>query len=221
LADVPAPGSDAIIGDRAYGTSPEQVADLADAVARGLQDGGVLPVLKHLPGHGRANADSHERLPVVNTDLSELRQTDFAAFRPLAHLPLGMTAHVVYTAVDPTAPATTSKRVIGEVIRGEIGFDGALMSDDLSMGALSGSFAERTRASFDAGCDLVLHCNGKMPEMAQVAENTPALAGEAARRCAAALASRRDAGEFDIAEARSRFSAMIATVQPTESARTA
>lgn len=210
LADVPVPGADGVIGERAYGTSADTVAAIARAVAEGLRDGGVLPVLKHLPGHGRGNADSHERLPVVGTDRATLEATDFAAFRPLADLPLGMTAHVVYTAVDPVAPATTSARVIAEIIRGSIGFDGALMSDDLSMGALSGTIAERTRASLAAGCDLILHCNGKLDEMAEVAASTPPLKGDAARRADAALKSRRPAAPCDIAEARARFSAMMA-----------
>jgi beta-N-acetylhexosaminidase len=212
LADVPIAEADPVIGDRAYGMEPDKVAAIGGAVAHGLQEGGVLPVLKHLPGHGRANADSHERLPVVATDRATLEATDFAAFRPLAGLPLGMTAHVVYSAIDAVEPATTSARVIAEVIRGQIGFDGALMSDDVSMGALSGSIATRSRAALAAGCDLILHCNGRFEEMQTVAAETPALAGEAARRAAAALAARRPPLPFDRAEARARFSAMMAPV---------
>src|SRR5581483_9469462 len=147
LADVPMTGADPVIGDRAYGDTPEQVAALAGAVAAGLLEGGVLPVLKHLPGHGRATADSHHRLPVVDADRATLEATDFAAFRPLADLPLGMTAHVVFSAYDPLAPATTSVTMVAQVIRDSIGFGGLLMSDDVSMGALSGSLAERTRAA--------------------------------------------------------------------------
>jgi beta-N-acetylhexosaminidase len=158
IADVPVPGSDAVIGDRAYGTEPSTVAAIARAVAEGLQAQGVLPVLKHIPGHGRATADSHRALPVVEADRATLAATDFAAFRPLADLPLGMTAHVVYTAIDPIAPATTSVTVVRDVIRHAIGFHGLLMSDDISMGALSGSIAERSRAAIAAGCDVVLHC---------------------------------------------------------------
>jgi beta-N-acetylhexosaminidase len=213
LADVPVSDADKVIGDRAYGTSASQVAALAAAVAEGLMEGGVLPVLKHLPGHGRANADSHERLPIVTTDRATLEASDFAAFRPLAGLPLGMTAHVVYTAIDDAAPATTSPRVISDVIRGFIGFEGALMSDDVSMGALSGSIAERTRASFAAGCDLVLHCNGKLDEMQAVAAQSPALSGRAAQRADAALKMRKLPTTFDPAEAWARFSAMMAPVQ--------
>jgi beta-N-acetylhexosaminidase len=161
-ADLRLPEGHGIIGDRAYGDTPAQVASLARAAAEGLIEGGVLPVLKHIPGHGRARADSHESLPVVETPREVLQATDFAPFRLLADLPLGMTAHVVYAAIDAENPATTSKRVIEEIIRGHIGFDGALMSDDLSMGALSGTLASRTEATFAAGCDLALHCNGKM-----------------------------------------------------------
>src|SRR5580700_952579 len=147
IADVPVGGADKVIGDRAYGTTPHQVAAIAAAVAAGLEAGGVLPVLKHLPGHGRATADSHERLPVVTADIKTLEMTDFAAFMPLKTLPFGMTAHVVFTALDPGLPATTSVVIIDQVIRGIIGFSGALMSDDVSMGALSGSLADRARAS--------------------------------------------------------------------------
>lgn len=213
LADVPAAGADAVIGDRAYGNSAAKVAALAAAVAEGLMDGGVLPVLKHLPGHGRANVDSHERLPRVATERATLEATDFAAFRPLAGLPLGMTAHVVYAAIDPVEPATTSATVIAETIRGFIGFDGALMSDDVSMGALSGTMQRRTRASLAAGCDLVLHCNGRMQEMQSVAAETPLLAGEPARRASAALAARRAPTAFDAAEAWNRFSAMMTSAR--------
>ena len=209
LADVPVGGANAVIGDRAYGETPDKVAAIAAAIAEGLGAGGVLPVLKHIPGHGRATADSHEQLPVVRTDRATLEATDFAAFRPLKNLPLGMTAHVVFTAIDPVLPATTSATMIREVIRGFIGFDGLLMSDDVSMGALSGSIAERTRASLAAGCDVVLHCNGKLDEMQAVAAAVPELAGAAERRAAAALAARSPASEIDLTAARREFAAMI------------
>ncbi|HWP25374.1 MAG TPA: beta-N-acetylhexosaminidase [Xanthobacteraceae bacterium] len=210
LADIAVPGADPVIGDRAYGETPTKVAALAKAVADGLREGGILPVLKHLPGHGRATADSHERLPVVTTDRATLEQTDFAAFRPLAALPLGMTAHVVFAAIDPVSPATTSSKMIHEVIRGFIGFGGLLMSDDISMGALSGSLAERTRAAIAAGCDVVLHCNGKLDEMEDVAAATPPLAGEAARRATAALIARGKPKEIDLAQVRREFAALMA-----------
>jgi beta-N-acetylhexosaminidase len=209
LADVPVAGADRVIGDRAYGETPGKVAAIAGAVAAGLADGGVLPVLKHIPGHGRANADSHLKLPVVHADRATLEATDFAAFRPLKRLPLAMTAHVVFTAIDPVRPATTSATMIGEVIRGLIGFDGLLMGDDISMGALSGSIAERARASLAAGCDLVLHCNGKMDEMRAVAAEAPELAGDAKRRAEAALAVRKSPSGIDLAAARREFAAMM------------
>ena len=211
LADVPVSGADRVIGDRAYGETPAKVAAIAGAIAEGLAMGGVLPVLKHIPGHGRANADSHEKLPVVHTDRATLEATDFAAFRPLKKLPLGMTAHVVFTAIDPVRPATTSATMIGEVIRGFIGFDGLLMSDDVSMNALSGTIAERSRASLKAGCDLVLHCNGKMDEMRAVASEAPELSGDAKRRAAAALAVRKSPAGIDLPAARHEFAAMMAT----------
>jgi beta-N-acetylhexosaminidase len=209
LADVPASDSDPIIGDRAYGMTPQQVAVIAQAVTDGLMEGGVLPVLKHIPGHGRATADSHLALPVVDVDAKTLESSDFAAFRRLAKLPLGMTAHVVFSAIDPVAPATTSVKMVREVIRGFIGFDGLLMSDDVSMNALSGTLAERSRASLGAGCDVVLHCNGKLDEMRQVAGESPLLAGAAKRRADAALGARRQPAALDVAAARADFAAMM------------
>ena len=211
LADVPVPGGDPVIGDRAYGTEPSKVAAIAGAIAESLLAGGVLPVLKHLPGHGRATADSHRRLPVVDTDRVTLEASDFAAFRPLAGLPLGMTAHVVFSAIDPVAPATTSVTMVHEVIRGFIGFRGLLMSDDVSMKALSGTIAERSRAAFAAGCDVVLHCNGDLGEMAAVAGEAPRLEGEAAKRAEAALAQRKAPEEFDVDAARKIFTQMVTT----------
>ena len=209
LADVPVSGADRVIGDRAYGETPAKVAAIAAAIAEGLAAGGVLPVLKHIPGHGRANADSHEKLPVVHAPRATLEASDFAAFRPLKKLPLAMTAHVVFTAIDPVLPATTSATMIGEVIRGLIGFDGILMSDDISMGALSGSIAERTRAAIAAGIDVVLHCNGKLDEMQAVAAAAPELAGDASRRAVAALAARKSAQAIDLTVARREFAAMM------------
>jgi beta-N-acetylhexosaminidase len=214
IADVPVAEADPIIGDRAYGTEPGKVAAIAGAFAAGLSEGGILPVLKHLPGHGRATADSHERLPVVSTDRATLEATDFAAFRPLVALPLGMTAHVVFTAIDPVAPATTSVTIVRDVIRDSIGFRGVLMSDDISMGALSGSLGERTKAALGAGCDIVLHCNGKMPEMVAVAGATPLLAGEAARLAAAALAERHTPVPIDLAAGRAEFCNLMAGAWP-------
>jgi beta-N-acetylhexosaminidase len=218
IADVPAAGGDPVIGDRAYGSEPGKVAAIAAAIAAGLQAGGVLPVLKHLPGHGRASADSHHKVPVVDTDRATLEATDFAAFRPLAGLPLGMTAHVVFTAIDPVAPATTSVTMVQDVIRGFIGFQGLLMSDDVSMGALTGTLAERSRAALSAGCDVVLHCNGDLAEMTAVAGEAPVLSGAAARRADAALAARLAPEDFDVDGARKIFAQMVAG-KPPESQR--
>jgi beta-N-acetylhexosaminidase len=214
IADVPAAHADPVIGDRAYGADPAKVAALAGAFAAGLMEGGVLPVLKHLPGHGRATADSHQRLPVVTADRATLDATDFAAFRPLCGLPLGMTAHVVFTAVDPVAPATTSANIVKHVIRDSIGFTGLLMSDDISMGALSGSLSERTMAAIAAGCDVVLHCNGELSEMVEVAAEAPALAGDAARRAEAALAARKPAAPLDIAASRAELAKLLNDIRP-------
>jgi beta-N-acetylhexosaminidase len=209
LADVPVAGADAVIGNRAYGTEPAKVAAIARAVTEGLEQGGVLPVLKHIPGHGRATADSHHQLPTVDTSRKELERTDFAAFQPLADLPMAMTAHVVFSALDPAQPATTSATIIRQVIRGGIGFQGLLMSDDVSMNALAGSIAERTRAIVNAGCDMVLHCNGKLDEMRDVAHETPELAGEALDRARRALASRRAPEPFDRQAARAELEALM------------
>jgi beta-N-acetylhexosaminidase len=209
LADVPVAGADNVIGNRAYGTEPAKVAAIARAVTEGLEQGGVLPVLKHIPGHGRATADSHFRLPTVDTPKKELERTDFAAFIPLADLPMAMTAHVVFSALDPAQPATTSATIIGQVIRGVIGFQGLLMSDDVSMNALAGSIAERTRAIVAAGCDMVLHCNGKLDEMRDVAGQTPELSGKALERAVKALASRKQPAPFDRRAARAELDALV------------
>ena len=214
VADVPAVGADPVIGNRAYGSDPAKVAALAGAFAAGLMEGGVLPVLKHLPGHGRATADSHQRLPLVTADRATLDGTDFAAFRPLCDLPLGMTAHVVFTAVDPVAPATTSANIVKHVIRDSIGFTGLLMSDDISMGALSGSLSERTRAAIAAGCDVVLHCDGVLSEMVDVAAEAPALAGAAARRAGAALAARKPPAPLDAAASRAELAKLLNDIRP-------
>jgi beta-N-acetylhexosaminidase len=217
IADVPVTGADPVVGDRAYGTAPDKVAAIAGAIAQGLADGGVLPVLKHIPGHGRATADSHARLPVVNASRAELDATDFAAFRPLAALPLGMTAHVVYTAIDPVAPATVSGTIVRDVIRDSIGFSGLLMSDDISMGALSGSIGERSAGAIAAGCDVVLHCNGEMAEMEAVAAAVPQLAGQAAGRAEAALKSKSKPEPIDLAASRKEFAGLMRDVwQPAQ-----
>ena len=191
VADVPVPGAHDVIGDRAFGHDSDQVAALARAVMDGLLDQGIMPIVKHIPGHGRSMVDSHLSLPVVDASFDQLQRTDFRAFRLLADAPWAMTAHVVYRAIDADAPATTSKIVIDRVIRGEIGFDGVLISDDLSMKALGGDFADRARASLAAGCDLVLHCNGDMDEMTGVVAGTAPLTDAAQVRLARAGGLRR------------------------------
>jgi len=209
LADVPVAGADAVIGDRAYGAEPGKVAAIARAVTEGLLQGGILPVLKHIPGHGRATVDTHLRLPVVDTSKTELERTDFAAFQMLADLPMAMTAHVVFSALDAAQPATTSATIIQQVIRGVIGFQGLLMSDDVSMNALAGSIAERTRAIFGSGCDMVLHCNGKLEEMREVARETPELSGKPLERAERALASRKSPQAFDRLKSRTELDVLI------------
>jgi beta-N-acetylhexosaminidase len=210
VADLRLPEAHDIIGDRAYGKTPDQVATLARAAAEALMQSGVLPVLKHIPGHGRAKTDSHEELPVVDASVDELAETDFETFWLLNDLPLGMTAHVVYSAIDADNAATVSPTVIADVVRGHIGFDGLLMSDDLSMKALKGSLRTRAEAAIGAGCDVNLHCNGEMGEMREVLAGSPQLAGDALDRASAALGLlKRPLESFDVAEARARFSAMM------------
>ncbi len=196
MVDVPGARVHPIIRDRSYGLDAATVSRNGRAVADGLLAGGVLPVLKHIPGHGRPVADSHVELPRTDAPLDALREVDFAPFKALADLPMGMTAHVVYGALDPDRPATLSPVVI-DVIRHEIGFDGLLMSDDLSMQALQGSLAERATGALAAGCDVVLHCNGDMAEMEQVATAAGRMDGAASRRAERALALRHQPDAID------------------------
>src|SRR6266446_3106103 len=170
VLDLPASGADAVIGDRAYGSEPERVARLGRAVCEGVLAGGVLPIIKHIPGHGRALVDSHRVLPRVAAAGALLTTSDFAPFRALSAMPWAMTAHIVFEALDAAAPATFSQRLIDDIIRGDIGFDGVLISDDISMGALAGGLGDRTRRALAAGCDLALHCTGILAEMEEVAE---------------------------------------------------
>src|SRR3954462_9325375 len=195
VLDVPSPGAHDGIGDRASGKTPSQVAILGRAAAEGLLAGGVLPVIKHVPGHGRAFPATHLELPVVDAPRDELERHDFAPFRVLADMPLAMTAHVVYADIDPGRPATTSPIVMTQIIRGSIGYDGLVMSDDLSMNALSGTLAEPAVAAFAAGCDVALHCNGQLDEMKAVAAETPVLEDEAKLRAESALARIKHAPE--------------------------
>jgi beta-N-acetylhexosaminidase len=210
VLDLPAAGADPVIGDRAYGTEPERVARLGRAVCEGMLAGAVLPIVKHIPGHGRAQVDSHRDLPRVDASRELLMATDFAPFCALSVMPWAMTAHIVYTAIDPADPATFSQRLIDEIIRRDIGFDGVLVSDDISMGALQGSLAERTRRALAAGCDLALHCNGVLTEMEEVAEATPPLSAAAQARLTRAEALRqRSLQAFDRKAAEARFSELL------------
>ena len=182
VLDLPVPGANEIIGDRAYGSSVGQIVALARAVCDGFIAGGVVPVIKHIPGHGRATADSHLALPVVDTPHAELSETDFAPFKALNEMPAAMTAHVVFSSLDAEHPASISKSVTKTVIRGEINFDGLLMSDDLSMKALSGDMRIRAESVISAGSDLALHCNGVLDEMTAAAAGVPALTGKSLAR---------------------------------------
>ena len=208
VLDVPAPGGHEVIGDRALGRDGQSVARRGRVVASALKGGGVLPVIKHLPGHGRARTDSHRELPRVDAPVEELRAVDFAPFRALAGEPLGMTAHVVYEALDPECPATLSPRVVS-LIREEIGFEGLLMTDDLEMGALSGPVAERAAKSIAAGCDVALHCSGDLAAMEAVAGAVPELAGEALRRAGRAEAARETPNEIDLVAVEARYRELV------------
>ncbi|MEO1265424.1 MAG: beta-N-acetylhexosaminidase [Pseudomonadota bacterium] len=210
VLDVPAKGADPIIGTRAYADDPDTVAELARAQAEGLMAGGAAPVGKHVPGHGRADADSHLALPTVDVDVSDLASRDFAPFKALADLPAMMTAHVLYLAIDETEPASTSRRVHDEIIRGAIGFDGLLMSDDLSMGALEGTIARRAERCLAAGSDVALYCKGVLSEMEAVASVAPALEGDARHRCEACFAASMNAQPLDAKAAAEALRALIA-----------
>ena len=211
VLDMPVPGAHDIIGNRAFGRSVEPIVTLGRAVADGLMDGGVLPVIKHIPGHGRAMADSHLSLPVVGTDFATLEQSDFATFRALKDMPAAMTAHVVFSAIDAQAPASTSAKVTREIIRETIGFDGLLMSDDIGMHALSGPFDERARAVISAGSDVALHCSGDMAEMRAAAEGAPQLGGRAQERFAACVAVTRQHEPFAAEAAESALAEVLAS----------
>jgi beta-N-acetylhexosaminidase len=211
VLDVPSPGGHEVIGSRAYGVTPDVVAAMGRAACDGLKAGGMLPVIKHIPGHGRAGADTHFELPRVDAARAELSAHDFVPFKALAGEAMAMSAHVVFSSIDPDHPATTSATVISDVIRGQIGFDGLLMSDDVSMNALSGDFASRTGAIFAAGCDVTLHCNGDRGEMEAVASATPILSGDRLRRAEAVMAAfERPDDSDDEATLRDEFEGLMA-----------
>jgi len=210
VLDAPARGSHDVIGDRAYSRDPWTVAHLGRAVANGLLAGGVAPVMKHIPGHGRAKSDSHQELPVIVATKAELEAVDFVPFVTNADLPIAMTAHVVYAAIDPTTPATLSWTIVQDLVRGRIGFEGLLLTDDLSMKALSGSFRTRAEKAVAAGCDVVLHCNGDLDEARAVAAGAGVLTGRPAERARAALARIDAIGDFDPVDGAREFDSALA-----------
>ena len=205
ILDVPQADVHDVIGDRAYSPHPYEIVQIGRAVTDGLLAGGVLPIMKHIPGHGRAVADSHLELPVVDTHPAILGCTDIYPFMQLADLPMAMTAHIIYSGFDAGHPATQSQQVIERIVRGWIGFDGLLMSDDLSMQALSGDYAQRALSSFGAGCDIVLHCNGKMEEMSAIASVAPQLTGKSEHRARKALDWLKAPDENDLKALRAEF----------------
>jgi beta-N-acetylhexosaminidase len=210
VLDLPERDADPVIGDRAYGNEPARVAELGRAFCEGLLEGGVLPVVKHIPGHGRAKVDTHRACPCVAADRAALSQRDFAPFRALSAMPWAMTAHIVFAAIDDSAPATFSRKVIDTIIRGEIGFGGVLLSDDISMGALDGKLGERTRWAIAAGCDLVLHCTGVLTEMAEIVAAAPRVSPAARAHIARGEVLRRRARRpFDAPAGAARFAELI------------
>ncbi len=210
VLDVPVEDASNVIGNRAYGFDPRMVSEMGQAAADGLKAGGMLPVMKHIPGHGRGMVDSHHELPVVDVPLDDLDAHDFVPFRALNKELMGMSAHLVFNAIDPERPATTSRKVIEEIIRGRIGFDGLLMSDDSSMNALKGTLGERAANIVAGGCDIVLHCNGVMSEMLQVVKEVPPLTGRSLERAKAVEAGFPAADDADEASLRDEFNAMLA-----------
>ncbi len=210
VLDVPVEGASNVIGNRAYGFDPKMVSEMGQAASDGLKAGGMLPVMKHIPGHGRGMVDSHHELPVVDVPLDDLDAHDFVPFRALNKELMGMSAHLVFNAIDPERPATTSRKVIDEIIRGRIGFDGLLMSDDSSMNALKGTLGERAANIVAGGCDIVLHCNGVMSEMLQVVKEVPPLTGRSLERAKAVEAGFPAADDADEASLRDEFNAMLA-----------
>lgn len=210
VLDVPIEGGHDVIGNRAFSRDPQAVIRLGRAAMDGLIAGGVQPVMKHMPGHGRATVDSHLSLPVVEATLDQLEACDFVPFAALADTAMAMTAHIVYAAIDADNPATSSSRVIAEIIREKLGFDGLLISDDVSMKALSGDFSSKADAIFKAGCDVILHCNGVLEEMAEISAHTPVLQGAALQRAEKVISLFAGADGGDENSLRAEFDGLIA-----------
>ena len=211
VLDVAEAETHAVIGARAFSDRPDRAAAMGRAFAEGLLEGELVPVVKHMPGHGRARADSHHELPVVDATRQELER-DFLPFAELRDLPMAMSAHVVFAALDPVRPATASRIVVQEIMRGAIGFDGLIMSDDVSMKALRGPFDDRAQAIFDAGLDIVLHCNSELNEARAVASAAPELSGQALRRAKAAIAARVVPQPLDLEEAEAKLASIRKTL---------
>ena len=209
VLDLPVSGSHEIIGDRAFSADPEIVATLGRAVCEGLQSGGVIPVVKHVPGHGRSTADSHLELPHVDTKPDVLVKTDFAPFKALNDAPAAMTAHIVYSALDDTAPCSASELVIGDVVRGQIGFKGLLFSDDICMKALSGPLVDRVSSVLQAGCDIALHCDGNFEAMVTIAASCRPMSHKSMDRLSRAKLVASDSQDFDVEAAKHRISAFF------------
>lgn len=213
VLDLGHPETHTVIGDRAFADRAEPVAALGRAAAEGLLAEGVMPVMKHMPGHGRATVDSHLGLPRITAPRETLESTDFRPFRLLSDLPWGMTGHLLVEAVDPAEPVTVSARSVKEIIRGHIGFDGLLLSDDLSMQALGGSLGRRAAAALAAGCDIALHCNGDWPEMEDIVARTGPMTEAAQRRFGAGQSyrarHRAPAGPRGLADARRRLAELL------------
>ncbi|WP_371397898.1 beta-N-acetylhexosaminidase [Fretibacter rubidus] len=209
VLDLPVDGADPIISDRAFGNSTASIIDMAHAAMAGLMVGGVAPVIKHIPGHGRATVDSHKALPRITEPELQLRLTDFMPFTALSDAPMAMTAHAVFDCVDDTVPLTLSTAAIDHIVRGVIGFDGLLMSDDLDMKALSGGLTAKTERALAAGCDIALQCSGVLPAMVKVAKGAKTLTGDARRRADIADYSALYADEFDRTSAEIAFDALL------------
>ena len=198
VLDIPVDGANPIISDRAFSRRPHEVIDMAHAAMAGLMSGGVAPVIKHIPGHGRADVDSHLALPVIKADSETLAQTDYVPFQAFKEAPMAMTAHVVVNAVDPSLPVTLSKKAMRDLVRGTLGYQGLVMTDDLDMKALSGDLTDLTRKALSAGCDIALHCNGKMGSMVKVAKGARKLSGLALERASIADNTADTPADFDV-----------------------